>query len=48
MDQLDPVAFQQLATVPPEVEWFANIRNKNTRHGYERDVKELSRFTGIS
>lgn len=39
--------FQGLATVPPEVEWFANIDNKNTRRAYERDVKSFMEFVGI-
>ena len=41
-------AFQGLAAVPAEVEWFANIRNKNTKRAYERDVGEFSRFVGIN
>ncbi len=32
---------------PPEVTWFANIRNANTRRAYERDVRGFSLFTGI-
>lgn len=39
--------FQTLAKIPPEVEWFANIRNKNTRKAYQRDVKDFSEFIGI-
>ena len=39
--------FQGLAQIPPEVEWFANIRNKNTRKAYQRDVKDFSQFVGI-
>ena len=39
--------FHQLADVPPEVEWFANISNPNTRRVYENAVKEFMRFTGI-
>ena len=40
--------FQGLADVPPEVEWFANIRNKNTKRAYGHDVKEFARFVGVS
>jgi len=40
--------FQGLADVPPEVEWFANIRNKNTKRAYGHDVGEFARFVGIS
>lgn len=39
--------FQNLASVPPEVEWFANIENANTRRAYRNDVREFMRFTGI-
>jgi integrase/recombinase XerD len=39
--------FQGLAGVPPEVEWFANIDNPNTRRGYENDVRDFMRFVGI-
>ena len=40
--------FQRLADVPPEAEWFANIRNKNTKRAYGYDVKEFARFVGVS
>jgi hypothetical protein len=39
--------FQNLANVPPEVEWFANIENANTRRAYKNDVREFMRFAGI-
>ena len=39
--------FQNLANVPPEVEWFANIENANTRRAYKSDVQEFMRFAGI-
>ena len=39
--------FQSLADVPPEVEWFANIENKNTRRAYRTDVREFMAFAGI-
>lgn len=31
---LTAAEFQDLAEVPPEVEWFANIENDNTRRAY--------------
>jgi integrase/recombinase XerD len=31
---LTAAEFHQLADVPPEVEWFANISNHNTRRVY--------------
>lgn len=34
--------FQNLANVPPEVEWFANIENANTRRAYLNDVREFT------
>jgi len=44
---LTAAEFHQLADVPPEVEWFANISNPNTRRAYENAVKDFMRFTGI-
>lgn len=44
---LSAEAFQRLADVPPEVEWFANLANRNTRRAYENAVKDFMRFTGI-
>jgi site-specific recombinase XerD len=34
--------------VPPELEWFANIRNEKTRRAYQQDVKDFTAFVGIS
>ena len=39
--------FHHLADVPPEVEWFANLTNPNTRRAYELAVRDFMRFTGI-
>src|ERR1700689_68213 len=39
--------FHQLADVPPEVEWFANLTNAHTRRAYETAVKDFMRFAGI-
>jgi site-specific recombinase XerD len=39
--------FLSLAEVPPEVEWFANIANLNTRRAYRNDVTEFMRFAGV-
>jgi integrase/recombinase XerD len=44
---LTAAEFHQLADVPPEVEWFANISNHNTRRVYENAVKDFMRFGGI-
>jgi integrase/recombinase XerD len=44
---LTATEFQQLAEVPPEAEWFANIDNLNTRRAYRNDLKEFIGFVGI-
>lgn len=36
-----------MADVPPEVEWFANIENPNTRRAYQGDVRDFMVFCGI-
>ena len=40
--------FQKLTSVPPEVEWFANIDNERTRRAYRIDVADFMTFVGIS
>jgi len=45
---LTAAEFHRLADVPPEVEWFANISNPNTRRAYENAVRDFTRFTGIA
>lgn len=44
---LSDLEFQGLADVPPEVEWFANLDNPNTRRAYQRDVRDFQTFLGI-
>jgi integrase/recombinase XerD len=44
---LTAAEFQSLADVPPEVEWFANIENPNTRRAYRADVQDFMAFVGI-
>jgi site-specific recombinase XerD len=39
--------FLDLADVPPEVEWFANITNRLTRRAYQNDLRDFMRFAGI-
>ena len=39
--------FQCLSEVPPELEWFANLTNKNTKRAYRNDVSAFMRFVGI-
>src|SRR5580692_34179 len=44
---LTAAEFHQLADVPPEVEWFANLTNRHTKRAYEDAVRDFMRFTGI-
>ncbi len=39
--------FQNLADVPAELEWLANISNKKTQRAYQIDVREFVSFSGI-
>lgn len=45
---LSAADFHRLADVPPEVEWFANLTNPQTRRAYEHAVGDFMRFTGIA
>ena len=40
--------FSALADIPPEIEWFANLDNANTKKAYERDVKEFLAFATVA
>jgi len=40
-------AYQRLAAVPPEVEWFANLGNKATRRAYKTALQDFMHFAGI-
>jgi integrase/recombinase XerD len=44
---LTPLQFGQLADVPAELEWLANITNPKTRRAYKIDVGEFSAFAGL-
>jgi site-specific recombinase XerD len=44
---LTAAEFQNLANVPAEVEWFANIDNKRTRRAYQIDLREFMHFVNI-
>ncbi len=44
---LTAAAFQGLAEVPPEMEWFANLGNAATRRAYQTALQDFMRFTGI-
>ena len=39
--------FRDLADVPPELEWFANIDNPRTKRAYQIDLKDFMQFAGI-
>lgn len=44
---LTAAQFHQLADVPAEAEWFANIDNAQTRRAYRGDLAEFMAFVGI-
>ncbi len=39
--------FHTLADLPPELEWFANITNPQTRRAYQSDLADFRSFVGI-
>jgi integrase/recombinase XerD len=45
---LTTTQFADIADVPPEIEWLANLTNAKTRHAYKRDVSEFSNFSGLT
>jgi site-specific recombinase XerD len=45
---LTAAAFHQLAEVPPEAEWFANLANAGTRRVYKHAIGDFMRLTGIA
>lgn len=45
---LTAAEFHRLADVPPEVEWFANLTNPQTRRAYENAVRDFMGFAGIA
>src|SRR5215471_10902507 len=44
---LTPAQYGDLAEVPPELEWLANITNPKTREAYRIDVREFSTFASL-
>ncbi len=44
---LTSAQFHQLAQVPAEAEWFANIDNPQTRRAYQNDLAEFMALVGI-
>jgi integrase/recombinase XerD len=45
--QLSSGQFEALSAIPPEAEWFANLRNRHTRDNYARDIKQFIAFAGL-
>lgn len=46
--RLTALEFQQLASVPAAVEWFANIDNPRTRRAYQADLEDFCAFVGLT
>ncbi|MGY6164115.1 tyrosine-type recombinase/integrase [Paraburkholderia strydomiana] len=46
--RLTAAQFHQLAAVPAEVEWFANLDNPRTRRAYRIDLQDFMCFAGIT
>ena len=44
---LTPAQFGDLADVPPELEWLANLTNPKTRRAYKIHVEEFIAFAGL-
>jgi integrase/recombinase XerD len=47
-NSLTRAQFEQLADVPPEEEWLANITNLKTRRAYKEDVREFIAFSALN
>ena len=45
---LTAAEFCKLADIPPEIEWFANLRNPHTRAAYEHDLRQFQQFVGMT
>ncbi|SAL75241.1 phage integrase family protein [Caballeronia terrestris] len=46
--RLTGAEFHQLASVPAEAEWFANLDNPRTRRAYRIDLQDFMGFAGIA
>jgi integrase/recombinase XerD len=44
---LSDAQFAALSAIPPEAEWFANVRNRHTRENYQRDIRQFIAFAGL-
>jgi hypothetical protein len=45
---LTPEQYRDLADLPPELEWLANITNPKTRRAYKVDVADFRAFSHLS
>ncbi|MFM0053718.1 tyrosine-type recombinase/integrase [Caballeronia grimmiae] len=45
---LTAAEFHQLAAVPAEAEWFANLDNPRTKRAYRADLQDFMSFAGIA
>lgn len=46
--KLTAAEFHQLAAVPAEAEWFANLDNPRTKRAYRADLQDFMGFAGIA
>lgn len=46
--RLTATEFQQLASVPAALEWFANIDNPRTPCPYQNDLEDFRGFVGLT
>jgi hypothetical protein len=46
--RLTAAQFHQLAAVPAEAEWFANLDNPRTKRAYQIDLGDFMGFAGIT
>ncbi len=44
---LTATQFHTLAEIPPELEWFVNLPNPNTRRAYRQDLDDFMAFAGL-
>ena len=44
---LSTAQFDALSAIPPETEWFANLRNRPTHDNYKRDIQQFIAFAGL-
>src|SRR5262245_47783237 len=46
-NSLSTAQFAALSALPPEAEWFSNVRNHHTRENYQRDIRQFIAFAGL-